>query len=92
MLHAGNFLEEKICSRNLKLCGHFFIFDPLFSLGQKLKIQKVNFFWIFLVFVDEDCDSEETLEDEPLEQNQKSNGPAEFFQVSQYDAAEGQEA
>ena len=44
MLYAGNFLEEKLRSRNLKLCGHFFIFEPPFSLGQKLKIQKVNFF------------------------------------------------
>ena len=38
MLHAGNFLEENLCSRRLRLWGKIFIFDPLFSLGQKLKI------------------------------------------------------
>ena len=38
------FLEEKLCLRSLRLWGEIFIFDPLFSLGQKLKIQKVNFF------------------------------------------------
>ena len=47
MLLACNFLEEKLCLRSLRLWGKIFIFDPLFSLGQKLKIQKVNFFEVF---------------------------------------------